>query len=352
MNRAATIALAPLGFLYGTAMRARAALYRRGTFRTHTIGKPVISVGNLTTGGTGKSPLVAAIANHLAQKGRRVCILTRGYGRENSSERVVVSDGNHILVKVAKAGDEPLMLAEKLKGKAAVICDADRVAAARWAQGSLACDVFILDDGFQHLRIARDVNIATIDATNPWGNMRVLPAGILREPIKALRRADCIVLTRTEQAGVSDLVRQIEKVSNALVLSSRTVLSEIRPLNSAKVLSKTEINRQPVAVFCAVGNPEAFFNLVRQEFELTETKVFRDHHQYTQADIDRATRNAIAAGAQALITTAKDEVKLRALRFDLPCYVLDIEIEIESADRLFDLIDGALVTKSDNLPTT
>lgn len=336
-----------MGFLYGIAMRARAALYRRGILRTHTIRKPVISVGNLTTGGTGKSPLVAAIAHHLAQKGRRVCILTRGYGRAESSQRVVVSDGNQILAEVAQAGDEPLMLAEKLKGEAAVICDADRVSAARWAEENLASDVFILDDGFQNLRIARDVNIVTVDATNPWGNKMVFPAGILREPIKALGRADCIVLTRIEQPNQSNLVREIEKVSDAPILQSRMMLTEIRPIKSAKAQSTPQLARQPIAAFCAVGNPEAFFNLVRQEFKLTDTTSFWDHHQYSQDDIDRATKEAIASGAQALVTTAKDEVKLRTLRFDLPCYVLDIEIEIPSADKLFEIIDGALLTKSD-----
>jgi tetraacyldisaccharide 4'-kinase len=345
MNRAATIALSPLGLLYGAVMRSRASLYEHGFFRTHEIGKPVISVGNLTTGGTGKTPLVAAIARHLAQKGRRVCILTRGYGREHPGRRVVVSDGDQILADVTQTGDEALMLAEQLKGKAAVICDSDRVSAAHFAKEKLASDVFVLDDGFQNLRIARDVNLVTIDATNPWGNKHVLPTGTLREPVKALGRADCIVLTRTDQSTEADLLKQIEKLSNAPVLSSRMVISQTRSIQSAGVTPETFSARQPVAAFCAVGNPHAFFDLLRADFNLTNTTPFRDHHQFTQADIDRTTRNAIANGAQALVITAKDEVKLRALRFDLPCYVVDIEIEISSPDKLFDLIDRAIARK-------
>ena len=120
------------------------------------------------------------------------------------------------------------------------------------------------------------------------------------------------------------------------------VTSSIRSLKSAANLQLRELARQPIAAFCAVGNPEAFFNHLREHFDLTDTTAFRDHHQYSQADIDRVTKEAIATGAQALVTTAKDEVKLRALRFDLPCYVLDIEIEISSADSLFDLIDRAI----------
>ena len=181
MNRAAVITLTPLSGLYGVAMKARRALYQRGLFHVHKAGAPVISVGNLTTGGTGKTPLVEWIARALAQRQKRVCILTRGYGRQHPGSRVLVSNGSEIFSDAREAGDEPLLLAEKLKGEAAVICDADRVAAARWATENLGTELFILDDGFQHLRMARDYNIVAIDATNPWGNRRLLPAGNLRE---------------------------------------------------------------------------------------------------------------------------------------------------------------------------
>ena len=156
MNRAASLALAPLSILYGAVVKTRAAFYRNGVFHTHRIAAPVISVGNLTTGGTGKTPLVEWIAQRLAANGRRVCVLTRGYGRPNQNRRVIVSDGNRILGSVDEAGDEALLLAEALEGKAAVICDADRVSAAKWAIEKFGSDVFVLDDGFQNLRIARD----------------------------------------------------------------------------------------------------------------------------------------------------------------------------------------------------
>ena len=343
MNRAATIALTLLGLLYGAAMRARAALYEWGILRTHKIDSPVISVGNLTTGGTGKTPLVEAIAEYLAAKGNRVCILTRGYGRDNSGQRVVVSRGTQILDDVTQTGDEPLMLAEKLKGKAAVICDADRVSAARWAEENLASDIFILDDGFQNQRIARNLNIVTIDGTNPWGNKKVLPAGTLRESRKALRRADCVVLTRTEQSTDSTLPAEIEKISDAPVFRSRMVTLGIHDDNSARAVQLEDVARHPIAAFCAVGNPEGFFNHLRESFELADTTAFRDHHQYSQADIDWITKHALGNGAEALVTTAKDAVKLRALRFDMPCYIIDIKIEFESEERFFDLIDQAVL---------
>src|SRR5258706_1864313 len=174
-----SIALAPLGRLYGAAMQARRSLYRAGRLPVFELGVPVISVGNLTTGGTGKTPLVEWIARDLARTGRRVCILTRGYGRQSAGTRVVVSDGKEMISNAMEAGDEPLLLAETLKGLAAVISDADRVSAAHWAFENLHSQVFALDDGLQHLRVARDLNILTIDATKPWGNRKLFPAGIL-----------------------------------------------------------------------------------------------------------------------------------------------------------------------------
>src|SRR5437667_4474081 len=174
MNPSTTAALTPFSKLYGVAGRARRALYDKGLLRIHNVSAPVISVGNITMGGTGKTPLVAWVAKVLAREGRRVCILTRGYGRLDSHNRVTVSDGNEVLASPERAGDEAYLLAEELKGCAAVISDADRVAAAEWAINNLKTDVFVLDDGFQNLRIARNLDIVTIDDTNAWGNRKVL----------------------------------------------------------------------------------------------------------------------------------------------------------------------------------
>jgi tetraacyldisaccharide 4'-kinase len=338
-----SLALRPLGGLYGVAMKARRALYRSGRFRVHELGVPVISVGNLTTGGTGKTPLVEWIANDLAQKGRRVCILTRGFGRRSSGARVVVSNGTEILSDANQAGDEPLLLAERLQGLAAVICDPDRVSAASWALENLKSDVFVLDDGFQHLRVARNLNLLTIDATNPWGNGRLLPAGILREPPAELARADCIVITRADNSDQTQaLQRQIDKLSSGRPLfRSRVTLRGWREVGESTAAAN-EIHASSVAAFCAIGNPESFLSLVRHAgYQLCHTQTFRDHHVYTQADIDRVVRESITRGAQVLLTTAKDEVKLRSLGLALPCYAVDITIEIESKQKLVALIDEA-----------
>src|SRR5215213_1155286 len=193
-----SLALAPLSLAFGALARARSRLYRSGVFKTERVGAPVISVGNLTAGGTGKTPLVEWVARAIAEEGLRPCVLTRGYGRENEGRRVVVSDGVRVLAGVREGGDEAVLLAESLSGVASVVCDRDRVAAARWAREHLGAQAFVLDDGFQHMRIARDLDVVTLDATAPWGGGHLLPWGRLREPVTALARADCVVITRSD----------------------------------------------------------------------------------------------------------------------------------------------------------
>src|SRR5205085_6711634 len=179
-----SLLLPPLSAVYGVVTRTRLALYRRGAFAITKLERPVISVGNITTGGTGKTPLVERVARIVASDGKKVCILTRGYGRAHPDRHVVVSDGERITATPAAAGDEPSLLAQKLLGTAAVVCNADRRTAGLYAIEAFNTDCFILDDGFQHLRLARDLDIVTIDATNPWGGERLLPAGRLREPLQ------------------------------------------------------------------------------------------------------------------------------------------------------------------------
>jgi len=348
MNRAGTIALAPLGTLYGAVMKARRALYQRGLLKVHQPGVPVISVGNITTGGTGKTPLVEWIANEAASRKRRVCILTRGYGRPGPGDRVIVSDATEVLSDAERAGDEALLLAEHLRGRAAVISDADRVSAARWAIAGLQSDLLVLDDGFQHLRVARNLDIVTIDAMNPAGNGRLLPAGILREPFSQIARADCVVITRADFTdNIENLEKEIESVAAGLpIFRSRMKplrLRSINPGGEAAADIDEVIKTRPAAAICAIGNPQSFFAQLRRDgYRLCHARSFRDHHNFTQNDIDQFIREARLHGAEAILTTAKDEVKLRAIEFDLPCYVNDITIEIDDPAKLRDMLKQAI----------
>jgi tetraacyldisaccharide 4'-kinase len=353
-----SLALAPFSFLYGALTRARAGLYRSGFLKTERVGVPVISVGNLTAGGTGKTPLVELVARVVAGEGLRACVLSRGYGREDEGRRVVVSDGERVLASVREGGDEPVLLAESLVGVASVVCDRDRVGAARWAieQGAR---VFILDDGFQHMRIARDLDIVTLDATEPWGGGHMLPRGLLREPVAALARADCVVITRSDlTSNLESLRAEVARLTSAHVIASRVRTRGLRRIN--KQLTTNEENARtevesfmnvesliaaagPVAAFCAIGNPRAFFEQLRKEgFDLRHTRSFPDHHAYTRDEVEAFAREAESRGARALLTTAKDAVKLRAHAFTLPCYVVEIELEFEDEGSLRRLVKEAI----------
>lgn len=345
MKGAAGIVLAPMGALYGAVTRARLALYRRGALTVHRINSPVVSVGNITTGGTGKTPLVEWVARAAESFGRKPCVLTRGYGREDAGRRVLVSDGERVLAGAREGGDEPRLLAESLQGVAAVLSDADRVGAARWAEEHLKSDLFILDDGFQHLRLARDLDVVAVDAMNPWGGGRLLPAGRLREPLDGLRRADLIILTRTEQASDADSLRkQAARLSGGRpVILSRTRTRAVRPLDAETTRGDAPDIPQPVAAFCAVGNPAAFFAHLRREgLALNHARAFPDHHVYKQSDVDALAAEAKGQGAGALVTTAKDAVKLRSLNFGLPCYVLEIELAFDDEEKLLGVLREAV----------
>lgn len=351
MKGASGIILAPVGVLYSAVTRARLALYRRGALPIHKINSPVISVGNITTGGTGKTPLVEWVARAAAREGRKPCVLTRGYGREDAGRRVLVSDGEQVLADAHQGGDEPRLLAETLRGVAAVVSDADRVSAARWAEEHLKSNLFILDDGFQHLRLARDLDIVAVDATNPWGGGRLLPTGRLREPLKGLKRADLLILTRAEQAPeVESLRKQAERLSGGRpVILSRTRTKAIRLLDEAMMRGNALDGplhpslSQPVAAFCAIGNPEAFFAHLRADgFVLNHRRAFPDHYVYKQGDVDALVAEAKRLGAGALVTTAKDAVKLRSLSFELPCYVLEIELTFDEEEKLTGMLREAM----------
>ncbi|HSL55977.1 MAG TPA: tetraacyldisaccharide 4'-kinase [Pyrinomonadaceae bacterium] len=333
-----SIVLPPLSLLYGAVTRTRLSLYRRGTFQTTKLDRPVISIGNITTGGTGKTPLVEYVAKMIASQGKKVCILTRGYGRKDPHLQVIVSDGYGVLASPSEAGDEPYLLATKLTGKAAVISSADRIAAGQEAIKDFGTEVFVLDDGFQHLRLARDLNIVCIDATNPWGGGRLLPYGRLRESLDGLTRADCVVLTRCDQVeSVEALRAEVRELTRECPIFE----SRMRPVRVASLKNGPETIAVPgrVGAFCAVGNPSSFFeSLTRLGYELGLERAFTDHHVYTQSDVEALNRLAKQTGAHALITTAKDAVKLKGMAFDMPCYVLEVEIVIDDADAFQRLI--------------
>ena len=329
-------------WIYGKVVDLRNLFYDRGILDTFDLGALSISIGNITTGGTGKTPLVAYVANILAERGEKVCVLTRGYGRKDPKKRVLVSDGDEILADAFTAGDEPYELAQKLLGKASVIADADRVSAAEWARRKFGVTAFVLDDGFQHRGAKRDLDIVCIDATDPFGGGKMLPAGRLRERAANLSRADVIVITRADLVDdISNLKFEISDLNSCPIFTAKNEISEIVGLEEFH--AKSQRTQSPEVegcgaagkrafAFCGIGNPEAFFALLRRNgIDIAATESFRDHQIYEQRDIANIERGAREAGAEILVTTAKDAVKLSHLTFEIPCFVVETKVSINDA---------------------
>jgi tetraacyldisaccharide 4'-kinase len=284
---------------YGWAVTLRNLLYDRGWQRIHRAPVPVVSVGNLTAGGTGKTPCVEYVARRYRQRGRRVAILSRGYG------------------SVAGPNDEALVLEENLPD-VPHLQDADRATLAEVAVEELESEVLVLDDGFQHRRLARDLDIVLVDATDPWGGGHLLPRGLLRESPRGLRRAGAIVLTRCDQATSDERDRVRARIGRLApgVPVAETVHRPLGLINAGGTAPLERLRERPAAAFCGIGNPEAFRRtLLDLGASLGAFRTFPDHHAYTRADVEDLTA---WAGRQAtdcvVVTTQKDLVKLRLTR--------------------------------------
>ena len=311
---------------YGLAVRLRNTAYARGWLRSEPVPVPVVSVGNLTAGGTGKTPCVEYIARFYRKLNRRVAILSRGYRGAGG------------------CNDEALLLKENLPDVPHLQA-ADRVALARTAFSKLESEVLVLDDGFQHRRLARDVDVVLIDTTAPWGHGYLLPRGLLREPPSSLRRAHVLVLTRCDQAPAEQrdrLRRTLSRIAPHKPVVETThcpvELSNRDGENAALEL----LRDGPAAAFCGIGNPEAFRrSLLDLGARLGDFRVYPDHHAYGRADIEELHRwaDGLPAGT-VIVTTQKDVVKLRLSRLgDRPLWWLRIRLCVESGQ---DALDGCL----------
>lgn len=335
----------PLGWIYGKIADIRNARFDSGKLASRDLGVRTVSIGNITTGGTGKTPLVILVCQMLAARGKRVCVLTRGYGRKDARSRIVVSNGKRIMTDPIDAGDEPIEIAKRLLGKAVVVVDADRVAAAEWAKGEFGVTTFVLDDAFQHRYAKRDVDIVCIDALEPFGRGKMLPFGRLREPLHNLKRADAIVITRAnlidDVAAIKAEIRKHNQDCKIFVASTRTANVQllakfIDPNASMGPDAGVDFRRLAHAsafAFCGIGNPNAFFDqLTKENYQLSGTHGFADHHAYDQSDADKIDDLARTSGAGFLLTTPKDAVKLAGLHFSLPCFVLISDVVLDDRE--------------------
>ena len=343
-----------LSRLYSFIMDVRFHLYQHRLLRSKTLGCQVISIGNLTVGGTGKTPVVEVFARALQENGRKVAILSRGYKKTETpfAEKLynlvtfnppkqqpprVVSDGDRLLLDSSMGGDEPFMLASNLP-HVAVLVDKDRVKAGRYAIQKLGCDTLILDDGFQYLRLKHRVDIVLVDRTNPFDNGFVLPRGLLRESTKHLNRATFIFITKSTGDGSPDLRRQIRELNHkAEIAECRHSPRHFQNVFTREQLPLDSFQGRKVAALSGIAAPRGFEESIqRLGGDLVYRKRYADHHRYTQQELIDMINTSRDRGAEAIITTEKDAVRFPKLdRHDVPIYHLRVEIELLSGEESF-----------------
>ncbi|MEW6490514.1 MAG: tetraacyldisaccharide 4'-kinase, partial [Thermodesulfobacteriota bacterium] len=321
---------------YGKAQALRRWAYRRRILRAEHPGVPVISVGNIAAGGTGKTPCVETICRVLLEAGLRPAVLSRGYKGSLRGGTGVVSDPDGVLLSPEEAGDEPVLLARRLPG-VPVLVGRDRRATARLAAERFGVEVVVLDDGFQHLGLARDLDVVLLDARRPFGNGHCFPRGLLREAPGALAEADLVLLTRTRRAdsqGVDDVRAAVRRHNlTAPVLPTAHTPRQVVDVATGEAGPLERLRGLKVLAFAGIGTPEAFFReLGDLGAKVLQSVPFPDHHRYTPADLEQVLTWARLMNAQALVTTEKDGVRLLA-HLPLPLPVLATRIEMAVLDR-------------------
>jgi len=348
-------------FLYKIGVHLRTAGYRKGLFPTRRLPCKVVSIGNITVGGTGKTPMSIYVASAVRRMGLRVAVLSRGYRGAAERSGGIVSDGETIWMNPGQAGDEPYLIASKLK-TVPVLVGKNRYRMGKIAVDRFHIDVIVLDDGFQHVGLERDLDLLLLDDRRPFGNRHLLPRGTLRESITALSRSDACILTRTlSPASVSfDSIRAMVKprpvFKSAHRAGIRRFISGQNPHTSSQresspLPAEAILTGRPVFAFSGIsGNTEFHHTVRRFGCELRGYLAFPDHHFYSNDDIERIHKKAEGAGAQLLVTTEKDEVRVvhRSERFSFDVVVVGIETTFpEDSDRFHRFLESRLLPKRD-----
>jgi tetraacyldisaccharide 4'-kinase len=317
------VVLWPLSFLYGEYVRTRAWLYERGWLKQRRLHGKVISVGNLTVGGTGKTPMVLWLAEKFLGEGKRVAILSRGYHGSGGTS------------------DEIELMKHRLQNRVTFGIGKDRFAEGRRIEEKQSVDIFLLDDGFQHLPLARDLDILMLDGSRKLKDQWLLPSGLLREPISACRRADILIVTRkTERPDIE--AADADKVS--IFYAQTRLLGFRRYGEQSDMQHLSEMGHGPFFAFCGIGNPQAFFDdLSRWHVPVAGQSIFRDHHRYKATDLSQLGKSAQGAGAIAFVTTEKDAENLvEAGVPSMPVFVAVIDFVLSAESELLAALERKL----------
>lgn len=325
-----------LSLLYGTAVKVRLALYSFGLLKAGRLGCKVISVGNITVGGTGKTPTVEFISRKLQERGFRVAILSRGYRRTGKGIGVV-SDGKDIFLGPDEAGDEPYMLATRLRS-IPVLVGSDRYELGRYALEGFPLDVIILDDGFQHIRLKRDLDVLLVDGEKGLGNGYMLPRGPLREPVSGIKRAGVVLISKAspESAGIADSIMKVHPVP--ALFKSCYKAERLVSIWSGEQTGLERLSGSKVMALSAIANPSSFLNLLSSMGgEIVSEVSFPDHYSYSLKELEEVIDKARVDGADFIVTTEKDAVKLGQLepRTEIPVYYLEIGLDMHGEEQRF-----------------
>jgi tetraacyldisaccharide 4'-kinase len=324
---------------YSLAMRLRAKLYSTGIKSSTKLSIPVISVGNLSMGGTGKTPMVMYLSRLMSRHNLHPAIISRGYGGKSKKPVNIVSDGENILMSASQAGDEPVLLAKALK--VPVITGPKRVVTGQYVVTKKMADIVIMDDGYQHLALRRDLNIALFSGDELLGNGWVFPGGQLREPPSALKRADCFVITgvtvyNRDKVDIfcQKLRREYPEIpvfrgsyrAAGFINSASTPLSD-QAIDQGERFDSAQ-RPVPALAFCGIAKPQSFFDLLQsqKDFKIKSQHSYADHHPYTENDLLRLSKEAAANGCEAMLTTEKDLVKIQEFHSPLPIWALRVEL--------------------------
>ena len=332
--------LFPLAMLYALTVRIRNYLYDKEILSSVKLPAPVISVGNISAGGTGKTPFAEYIAELLHKTTeKKIFVLSRGYKRPlKTKEPILVSDGKEIFADWKTAGDEPMLLAENLLGVAGVAVSQSRVKGGEFAIKKFGAQALVLDDGFQHRRIKRALDVVLIDGKELLGNEKLLPYGYLREHLSGLARADCIIFTRTPD-GMKDRAGEWlhKKAPGMRCFFAQIVAKEIVWSKDAK------ISKDRVGAFCGIANQERFFQtLAQMGYEVKFFEKFSDHHRYSREDLQNIVRDAKSVEAEALITTQKDWVKVKNFEWEIPVGYPRLKAEVEEEEEFIKFLQKVL----------